>query len=140
LYQLPNRTLGDNTDLRFWNLGGNGGKTKPKFFYAHSLTGTSSITGLNILNTPVQAFSIDGSTGLTLADITIDNSAGDTNSLAANTDAFDVGSSTSITISGANVQNQDDCLAINSGKVRYQKNFVSSNLLTKLQSITFTGG
>jgi galacturan 1,4-alpha-galacturonidase len=104
------------------------------------LTGASSITGLNVLNTPVQAFSIDGSTGLTLADITIDNSAGDTNSLAANTDAFDVGSSTSITISGAKVQNQDDCLAINSGKVRYQIFFVSSNLLTKLQSITFTGG
>lgn len=26
------------------------------------------------------------------------------------TDAFDVGSSTSVTISGANVKNQDDCL------------------------------
>jgi galacturan 1,4-alpha-galacturonidase len=129
LYQLSNRTLGDNTDLRFWNLG-DGGKTKPKFFYAHSLTGASSITGLNVLNTPVQAFSIDSSTGLTLADITIDNSAGDANSLATNTDAFDVGSSASITISGAKVQNQDDCLAINSGKVRYQDVFVSSNLLT----------
>lgn len=95
--------------------GSNGGKTKPKFFYAHSLTGTSSITCLNILNTPVQAFSIDSSTGLTLTDITIDDSAGDTDSLGHNTDAFDVGSSTSITITGANVKNQDDCLAINSG-------------------------
>lgn len=103
--------------------GSNGGKTKPKFFYAHSLTGTSSISGLNILNTPVQVFSIDSSTGLTLSDITIDDSAGDTDSLAANTDAFDVGSSTSITISGANVKNQDDCLAVNSGT-----------------SIIFTGG
>ncbi|PMD45209.1 glycoside hydrolase family 28 protein [Hyaloscypha variabilis F] len=100
----------------YWDgEGSNGGKTKPKFFYAHSLTGTSSISGLNILNSPVQVFSIDSSTGLTLTDITIDNSAGDTDSLAANTDGFDVGSSTSITISGANVQNQDDCLAINSG-------------------------
>jgi polygalacturonase len=95
--------------------GSNGGKTKPKFFYAHSLTGTSSITGLNVLNTPVQAFSINSATGLTLTDITIDNSAGDTDDLGHNTDAFDVGSSTSITISGANVKNQDDCLAINSG-------------------------
>ena len=102
----------------YWDgEGSNGGKTKPKFFYAHSLTGTSSITGINILNSPVQVFSIDSSTGLTLTDITIDNSAGDTDSLAANTDAFDVGSSTSITISGANVKNQDDCLAINSGTV-----------------------
>jgi polygalacturonase len=77
------------------------------------LTGTSSITGLNILNSPVQVFSIDGSTGLTLSGITIDDSAGA--SLGHNTDGFDIGSSTSITISGANVQNQDDCLAINSG-------------------------
>lgn len=29
-----------------------------------------------------------------------------------NTDAFDVGSSTGVYISGANVKNQDDCLAI----------------------------
>ena len=56
-------------------------------------------------------------------DITIDNSAGDTNSLGHNTDAFDVGSSSNIVISGANVKNQDDCLAINSGT-----------------DITFTGG
>lgn len=35
--------------------------------------------------------------------------------LGHNTDAFDVGSSTDITITGANVKNQDDCLAINSG-------------------------
>jgi len=109
---------------KWWDgEGSNGGKTKPKFFYAHSLTGTSSITGLNVLNTPVQAFSINSATGLTLSNIVIDNSAGDTGSLGHNTDAFDVGSSTDITISGANVKNQDDCLAINSGT-----------------SITFTGG
>jgi galacturan 1,4-alpha-galacturonidase len=38
--------------------GSNSGKTKPKFFYAHDLTGTSSIMDLNILNTPVQAVSM----------------------------------------------------------------------------------
>lgn len=97
--------------------GGNGGKTKPKFFYAHSLTGSSSITSLNILNTPVQAVSIDGSDGLTVTDVTIDDSAGDEGSLGHNTDAFDVGSTTGLTITGANVKNQDDCLAINSGSV-----------------------
>jgi polygalacturonase len=107
---------------KWWDgEGSNGGKTKPKFFYAHSLKGTSSITGLNVVNTPVQAFSIDSSTGLTLTDITIDNSDGD--SEGHNTDGFDIGSSTDITITGAVVKNQDDCLAINSGT-----------------SITFTGG
>ncbi|TVY83815.1 Polygalacturonase [Lachnellula suecica] len=102
---------------KWWDgEGTNGGKTKPKFFYAHSLSGTSSITGLNVLNTPVQGFSVNGITGtLALTDITIDNSAGDTGALGHNTDAFDVGSSTGVTISGANIKNQDDCLAVNSG-------------------------
>ncbi|KAH8811882.1 putative extracellular polygalacturonase [Xylogone sp. PMI_703] len=100
---------------RWWDgQGSNGGKTKPKFFYAHKLTGTSSITGLNIINTPVQVFSINGASGLTVDRVTIDNSAGDSGG-GHNTDAFDVGESTDITISNANVKNQDDCLAVNSG-------------------------
>jgi len=64
----------------------------------------------------VQVFSIDSSISLTLSGITVDNSDGDSEG-AANTDAFDVGDSTGITISGANVYNQDDCLAVNSGTV-----------------------
>ncbi|KAH6712808.1 putative endo-polygalacturonase [Leptodontidium sp. MPI-SDFR-AT-0119] len=107
---------------KWWDgKGSNGGVTKPKFFYAHDLTGTSTISGLNILNYPVQCFSINGASGLTISDVTIDNSAA--GSLGHNTDAFDVGSSTNVVISGATVKNQDDCLAINSGT-----------------GITFTGG
>ncbi|KAF7953298.1 hypothetical protein EAE96_006509 [Botrytis aclada] len=112
----------DGQGAKYWDgKGTNGGKTKPKFFYAHSLKGKSVIDGINILNSPVQVFSVNGASGLTLSNIHIDNSAG--TSLGHNTDAFDVGSSSDITISGANVQNQDDCLAINSGT-----------------GITFTGG
>jgi len=103
----------DGGGASWWDgEGSNGGKTKPKFFYAHNMI-SSSITGIYIYNPPVQVFSIDDSTDLTLTDITINGSAGD--SLGANTDGFDIGSSTSITISGANVYNQDDCVAINSG-------------------------
>jgi polygalacturonase len=69
-----------------------------------------------VQNTPVQAFSISGSSDLTLSNIVVDNSAGD-GGIACNTDAFDVGRSTNIVISGVNVKNQDDCLAINSGTV-----------------------
>jgi polygalacturonase len=117
-------SLIDGNGPAWWDgKGTNGGKTKPKFFYAHSLTGTSSISNLNVKNTPVQGFSINGATGLTLNKITIDNSAGDKGALGHNTDAFDVGSSSNIIISGANIKNQDDCLAINSGT-----------------NITFTGG
>ncbi|KAK4867661.1 hypothetical protein LT330_001171 [Penicillium expansum] len=92
--------------------GTNGGKKKPKFFYAHSLD-DSTITGLNVKNTPVQGFSVQAN-NLILDHITIDNSLGDTKG-GHNTDAFDVGESTHITISNANIKNQDDCLAINSG-------------------------
>ncbi|ETS81683.1 Endopolygalacturonase [Pestalotiopsis fici W106-1] len=100
---------------RWWDgEGSNGGKTKPKFFYAHDLT-DSTITNLHIQNTPVQAVSINGCDGLTVTDMTIDNSAGDTDALGHNTDGFDIGSSSSVTITGANVYNQDDCVAVNSG-------------------------
>ena len=76
----------------------------------------SSIHGLNIKNTPVQGFSIDSATDLILDSITIDNSAGDGPNGGHNTDAFDIGKSSGVTITNANVKNQDDCLAINSGE------------------------
>ncbi|KAJ5485449.1 Endopolygalacturonase [Penicillium diatomitis] len=99
---------------RWWDgKGSNGGKTKPKFFYAHDLT-SSTITDLHIQNTPVQAVSINGCNGLTVTGMTIDDSAGDTEG-GHNTDGFDIGSSTNVVITGANVYNQDDCVAVNSG-------------------------
>ncbi|PBP21923.1 putative polygalacturonase 2 [Diplocarpon rosae] len=105
----------DGGGARWWDgKGGNGGKTKPKFFYAHSLT-SSSITGLNFKNTPVQMMSIDNANGLAVTNIKMDNTAGDKGSIGHNTDAFDVGKSTGVVIAGAHIQNQDDCLAINSG-------------------------
>lgn len=66
-------------------------------------------------NTPVQGFSINGATQLTLDHITIDNTAGDVTNGGHNTDAFDVGSSNGVFITNANIKNQDDCLAVNSG-------------------------
>ncbi|KAI6868270.1 Endopolygalacturonase [Hortaea werneckii] len=100
---------------QWWDgKGSNGGVTKPKGFYAHSLT-DSVITSLNIKNTPIQCFSINEAENLHVVDITIDNSEGDVEDGGHNTDAFDVGSSTGVYISGANVKNQDDCLTINSG-------------------------
>lgn len=100
---------------RWWDgEGTNGGKTKPKFFYAHDLD-DSTITGLNVKNTPVQAFSVQSDNPV-LNRITIDNSDGDDNG-GHNTDAFDVSESNGVTIRDAVVRNQDDCLAVNSGTV-----------------------
>ncbi|KAI5360039.1 putative glycoside hydrolase, family 28, pectin lyase/virulence factor [Septoria linicola] len=109
----------DGDGSRWWDgQGSNGGKTKPKFFYAHSMT-SSTISNIKIKNSPVQVFSINTATDLTLDTITIDNSAGDVldsdgDALGHNTDAFDVGSSSGVTINKATVYNQDDCLAVNS--------------------------
>lgn len=55
-------------------------------------------------------------------DVTIDSQAGDSKG-GHNTDGFNIGNAENIYISGAIVKNQDDCVAINSGK-----------------NITFTGG
>ncbi|KAF2658961.1 glycoside hydrolase family 28 protein [Lophiostoma macrostomum CBS 122681] len=103
----------DGNGAKYWDgEGGSGGVTKPKFFAAHNLI-SSSITNLYIQNTPVQAVSIAGADGLTITDMTIDNSDGD--SLGKNTDGFDIGTSSNVIIDGAKVYNQDDCVAINSG-------------------------
>lgn len=100
---------------RWWDgKGGNGGKTKPKFFSAHKLT-DSSITGITIKNPPVQVVSINGCDGLTITDMTIDASDGDKDEQGHNTDGFDIGSSNNVIIDGAKVYNQDDCVAVNSG-------------------------
>ncbi|KAF1925125.1 glycoside hydrolase family 28 protein [Didymella exigua CBS 183.55] len=99
---------------RWWDGLGDKGKVKPKFLYLHSLT-SSTVTGLSILNTPHQAVSIAGCDGLTVTDMTIDDSDGDTGSLGHNTDGFDIGSSNNVIIDGAKVYNQDDCVAVNSG-------------------------
>ncbi|KAM0546649.1 hypothetical protein ACHAPJ_010787 [Fusarium lateritium] len=104
----------DGQGARWWDGQGDKGKVKPKFFAAHSLT-NSHINNLYIKNTPVQAVSINGVNGLTIDQMTIDNKDGDANG-GHNTDGFDIGDSTSVTITGAKVYNQDDCVAINSGK------------------------
>lgn len=104
----------DGQGSRWWDgKGTNGGKTKPKFIYAHKLQ-SSTIKGLHVKNSPVQVFSVQGN-DVHLNDIVIDNSEGDSKG-GHNTDAFDVSESNGVYITGANVKNQDDCLAINSGE------------------------
>lgn len=104
----------DGEGSRWWDgKGTNGGKTKPKFMYVHSIE-DSTISGLHIKNTPVQAISVQADNTI-LENLTIDNSDGDDNG-GHNTDAFDISESNGVYIRGATVKNQDDCIAINSGK------------------------
>lgn len=62
----------------------------------------------------MQAVSVDGASNLKIEDVTIDDSAGDTEG-GHNTDCFDIGESTGVYMSGIVCKNQDDCIAINSG-------------------------
>jgi hypothetical protein len=125
-----------NDNVARWRdeKGANGGKTKPKFFYRHSLT-EPTISGFTSKDSLVQLMNISDATTLTVSGLTMNHASGA--SLGHNTDAFDVGSSTGVAISGANVWvtstfvsqtkkkkifcairpsvNQDACLAINSG-------------------------
>ncbi|KAI9358232.1 putative extracellular polygalacturonase [Zopfochytrium polystomum] len=109
-------TFHGNGQLYWDTQGANGGVKKPKFFKVLT-TGGSTIKGITIKNSPIHIFSIGGS-DTTLDHITVDNTDGDKLSggktLGHNTDAFDV-SATGITIQNSNVQNQDDCLAVNKG-------------------------
>ena len=107
----------DGNGPQYWDSeGGNGGKTKPKFFQAHNLI-NSTIDGIHIKDSPVHVFSISNCRNLTLANVTIDNRSGDRDQLGHNTDGFDISSSSNLTFVGAKVYNQDDCVAINSGTV-----------------------
>ncbi|KAK0211398.1 glycoside hydrolase family 28 protein [Desarmillaria ectypa] len=103
----------DGNGASYWDgKGSNGGVTKPHPLLKFKGSGTYS--QFTVLNSPAQAVSIGNSNGLTFDTITVDNSAGDTNSLGHNTDGFDVSADT-VTIQNCIVKNQDDCIAINSG-------------------------
>ncbi|KAF3766714.1 family 28 glycoside hydrolase [Cryphonectria parasitica EP155] len=104
----------DGQGALWWDGEGDDGISKPKFFQAHDLT-DSTIENINIVNPPHQVFSINGCQTLTVSGVTIDASDGDADDLGANTDCFDIGSSDSVTITGATCYNQDDCVAVNSG-------------------------
>ncbi|KAI9300121.1 glycoside hydrolase [Cunninghamella echinulata] len=110
---------------RWWDgKGGNGGKDKPKFFKMNKLI-DSTIKNLNIRNTPVHAFSVNGAKKVQISSINLNNKDGDTKG-GHNTDAFDVGSSDDVTISDSTIYNQDDCLAVNSGtNIKFLRNYCS---------------
>ncbi|KAF9358545.1 hypothetical protein BGX26_001489 [Mortierella sp. AD094] len=98
---------------QYWDgKGSNGGVKKPKFVRLSKMSG--SIIGLTIVGSPIHTFSINNCQGITLTNVTIDN-RGTNYALGHNTDGFDVSGSSGVTIVGAKVFNNDDCLAVNSG-------------------------
>lgn len=111
----------DGQGALWWDgLGNGGGVTKPKFFKANNLN-DSVLDSIYILNAPINSFSINYINNLVVKDITINNTAGDTlasngKARGHNTDAFDINNCDGVLITGAQVWNQDDCVAVNSGQ------------------------
>lgn len=112
----------DGQGSKYWDgEGSNGGSPKPDHFIKIDDMVSSSFSEMKIQNWPTHLFEITGCTDVTLSQLILDNSAG--NALGANTDAFDVSSTTGLLVSSATVFNQDDCVAVNSGS-----NMVFENL------------
>ncbi|RUP43970.1 hypothetical protein BC936DRAFT_150128 [Jimgerdemannia flammicorona] len=86
-------------------ISANGGINKPKFIRLSKMSG--STTGLTTIGSPIHTFSINNCKGLTLT-------GGGTNyDLCHNTDSFDIArGSSDISITGAKVYNNDDCLPL----------------------------
>ncbi|KAI0971759.1 glycoside hydrolase [Xylaria arbuscula] len=107
----------DGQGALYWDgQGGSGGVTKPKFFKANHLN-DSVLEAITIKNAPKNSFSLNYVYNLTVKDITIDDRDGE--SLGKNTDGFNINNADGVTITGAQVWNQDDCVAINSGSNIY---------------------
>ncbi|KAF6211528.1 hypothetical protein GE061_012041 [Apolygus lucorum] len=103
----------DGEGHRWWDgKGGNGGKVKPCFVYVQ-LT-DSKVNGLTIKNSPKHVFAINDCRHTDFVGITVDNADGHKKG-GHNTDGFDIAKSHFIKILNSRVNNQDDCLAINSG-------------------------
>nr|AHG54222.1 polygalacturonase 16 [Lygus lineolaris] len=114
-------SLIDGEGARWWDgQGRNDGKKKPKLI---SLQLTDSVvTNLNFKNSPAHGVSINKCKNLHISNINFNNKDGHTLG-GHNTDAFDVGNSDVVTIADCYVENQDDCLAINSGtRIVFERN------------------
>ncbi|KAI0454602.1 glycoside hydrolase [Xylaria acuta] len=107
----------DGQGALYWDgMGGSGGVTKPKFFKANHLN-DSTLEGITIKNAPKNSFSLNYVYNLTVKGVTVDDRDGE--ALGKNTDAFNINNADGVTITGAKVWNQDDCVAVNSGKNIY---------------------
>ncbi|KAI0006985.1 glycoside hydrolase [Xylariaceae sp. FL0662B] len=104
----------DGQGALYWDgEGGGGGVTKPKFFRANNLN-DSVLDSITVRNAPKNAFSLNYVSNLVVRDIVVDDRDGA--ALGKNTDAFNINNADGVTVTGARVWNQDDCVAVNSGE------------------------
>ncbi|CAH1100342.1 unnamed protein product [Psylliodes chrysocephalus] len=115
----------DGQGTNYWDGKGDVNPGKPKFFRIKA-TGGSTFSNIHLLNCPKQCVSIQNSNQIILSKWTVDVSAGDKNNLGHNTDGFDISDSEAVTIKDSVIMNQDDCVAVNSGKHLHFSNLLCS--------------
>nr|AHG54225.1 polygalacturonase 18b [Lygus lineolaris] len=101
----------DGEGHRWWDGKGQRGNRKPNAIYVQ--LEDSKVTGLYLKNAPAWGFSINGCKNANFNQITVDNKDGHTKG-ALNTDGFGVAASRNVHITNSKVNNQDDCLALQS--------------------------
>ncbi|KAJ7696802.1 polygalacturonase [Mycena rosella] len=106
------RNINGNGALYWDGEGTDGGVTKPHPFV--KFKGSGTFEDVTVLNSPAQAISVGTTAATIIQHVTVDNSAGNAGGLGANTDGFDI-SASDVTVSACTVNNQDDCVAMNSG-------------------------
>ncbi|KAE8993934.1 hypothetical protein PR001_g12131 [Phytophthora rubi] len=79
--------------------------TKPVFFKLNRVN-NSTLSGFTLKNSPFRTFSVGNSNYTTFTRLTLNSTAG--NSVAKNTDGFDLSRNDHITIKGNHIYNQDD--------------------------------
>ncbi|XP_025834513.1 polygalacturonase-like, partial [Agrilus planipennis] len=115
----------DGQGARWWdNLGSNGGVQKPRLFKLRYLY-QGVVNHLNFLNSPRHCLAIHNCTNITVNGVVMNNKDGDTQG-GHNTDAVNVKGSENVFIKNTTVYNQDDCLAVRSGKnIHFEQAFCS---------------
>nr|CCA19073.1 endopolygalacturonase putative [Albugo laibachii Nc14] len=104
----------DGKGASYWDGGGYGQGCQKPIFSMFEVK-NSTLRGLKILNSPAHAFMIGESYDSSFIDFEVDDSLGDVNDLAENTDGIHLLQSSNIVVIGAKIHNQDDCVCITSG-------------------------
>nr|AFP33362.1 polygalacturonase 11 [Apolygus lucorum] len=101
----------DGEGHRWWDHKGQRGNRKPNAIYVQ--LENSKVNGLYLKNAPAWGFSVNGCKNVDFTNINVDNKDGHTKG-ALNTDGFGVAASRNVKIMNSRVNNQDDCLALQS--------------------------
>ncbi|KAF7323721.1 Extracellular exo-polygalacturonase [Mycena kentingensis (nom. inval.)] len=115
MHSVTGTGLIDGNGVPYWTLfGQNSSFARPTLV---SISGSKSITisNLHFRNAPNVFHSVSGASSDIIYDGLQMDATSTATAIAKNTDGFDVGSSTRVTIRNTNVINQDDCVALKPG-------------------------